>query len=482
MLSWDDRSAPPRGPRHAAGVAPFLTGFAGTAAGLAGAAVAGLAEAARAGLTGPARTGSAAETARHRRPVSPTDSLRLGPIFAMRDVVAETVPVAKKAAGAVREWALYTADRPPAIGTHRAPGTLPIESWLLVGKARQQALLASVAAAGVMLVVVPMQHSTGAIPVSAAERAAAAQGRGVPIAKPTGSGKHAVPAAVAPAGSQPTAAPGRSAGKPATGTHAATVPPGTGPAHSLRTTGSTAVALTFDDGPDPVETPKILAMLARFDIKATFCLVGEQVEKHPEIVRQIVAAGHTLCNHTWNHSLAIGKHRTAEIEADLRRTNDAIHAAAPGTPITFFRAPGGNFTDRLVKVALNDGMTSLYWQVDPRDWDHPEGENETKHVDRVVDGIKAAVKPGSIVLSHDFNQPDTIKAYETLLPWLKHNFKLGPPPRNTPPVTTAPATPPVSPVPSDTPAPTPSASPRAQVDDTASQQAPAPAGTGNGND
>jgi peptidoglycan/xylan/chitin deacetylase (PgdA/CDA1 family) len=447
MLSSDDRSEPPRGPRHAAGGAPFLTGFAGTAAGLAGAAVAGLAEAARAGLTGPARAGSAAETARHRRSESPADSTGLGPISAIRDLVAETLPVAKKAAGAVREWALYTGDQPSATGTHRAPGTLPIESWLLIGKARQQALLATLAAAGLMLVVVPMQHSTGAIPVSAARRAAAAaQGRGVPIAKPTGSGKHAAPAADAPAGPEPTAAPGRSAGKPATGAPA-TFPPGTGPANSLRTTGSTAVALTFDDGPDPVETPKILAMLAKFDIKATFCLVGRQVEKHPEIVRQIVAAGHTLCNHTWNHSLVIGKQSPAEIQADLHRTDEAIHAAAPGTPIAFFRAPGGNFTDRLVKVAFDDGMTSLYWQVDPRDWDHPKGEDETTHVDRVVDGVKAAVKPGSIVLSHDFNQPDTIKAYETLLPWLKRNFELGLPPRDTPPVTTAPTTPPVTPAP-----------------------------------
>ena len=71
--------------------------------------------------------------------------------------------------------------------------------------------------------------------------------------------------------------------------------------------------------------------------------------KHPEIVREIVADGHTLCNHTWNHSLTIGKDKPAQIQADLARTNAAIRAAVPGAQIPFFRAPGGNFTDRLVE-------------------------------------------------------------------------------------------------------------------------------------
>jgi len=230
-----------------------------------------------------------------------------------------------------------------------------------------------------------------------------------------------------------------------------------GPGNSLRTTGTTAVALTFDDGPDPVETPKILALLDQYQIKATFCLVGQQVQKHPEIVRQIVDAGHTLCNHTWDHSLTIGKDKPAAIQADLQRTNAAIQAAVPGVPIPFFRAPGGNFTDRLVGVAAADGMTSLYWQVDPADWKHTDDKTDAAHIARVVAAIKKHVKPGSIVLSHDFNQPDTIAAYEKLLPWLTENFTLGIPGEP------APASPtPTSPTPTETsPAPTESAHPTA---------------------
>jgi len=205
-----------------------------------------------------------------------------------------------------------------------------------------------------------------------------------------------------------------------------------GPGNSLRTTGSTAVALTFDDGPDPVHTPQILDLLAKYQIKATFCLVGQNVVKHPEIVREIVADGHTLCNHTWNHSLTIGKDKPEQIKADLARTSAAIRAAVPDAKIPFFRAPGGNFTDRLVDVAAADGMTSLYWQVDPQDWLHKTGETDTAHTDRVIAAVKKDVRPGSIVLSHDFNQPDTIRAYAKLLPWLTENFRLGTPARPTP--------------------------------------------------
>lgn len=197
-----------------------------------------------------------------------------------------------------------------------------------------------------------------------------------------------------------------------------------GPANSATKTGSAGVALTFDDGPDPVQTPRILDLLAERHVKATFCLVGQNVVAHPDLVRRIVAEGHTLCNHTWRHSLTLGKQQPAAIRADLQRTNDAIRAAAPGAPIKYMRAPGGNFTPNFVKVAADLGMTSIYWQVDPRDWDHPKGESDTAHRAKVMSAIKAHVHKGSIVLSHDFGQPDTIAAYRALIPWLQQRYQL----------------------------------------------------------
>ncbi|WP_250027502.1 polysaccharide deacetylase family protein [Paractinoplanes maris] len=356
------------------------------------------------------------------------------------------------------------AGRPPATGTHRAPGTLPIESWLLMGKTRQGALLASLVAIGIVLLAMPAeQRRDGFDAVNAAAQAVAgvqteAPRRAAPPpaskddeddeAAATPAGDKA-PEKAEPAPAKPAASPSAPA---AEATEAARKDqPGAGPGKSLRTTGSEVVALTFDDGPDPVQTPKILDLLEEYQVKATFCLVGAQVVRHPDIVRQIVAAGHTLCNHTWDHSLTIGKDEPAEIKADLDRTNAAILTAVPTAKIPFFRAPGGNFTERLVGVAGGSGMTSLYWQVDPRDWEHPEKETEPQHIARVIKDVRDQVRPGSIVLSHDFNQPATIVAYEKLLPWLTENFTLGIPAEEP---ADRPVTPPAAePTPTDTPAP-----------------------------
>jgi peptidoglycan/xylan/chitin deacetylase (PgdA/CDA1 family) len=403
---------------------------------------------------------------RGKHAAAPAPLITVSALPAVRDALAEGLPAAARAAGSIREWALYTGEQPPATGSHRAPGTLPIESWLLVGKTRQQALLGTLVAVGLLLIFIPMQqHGAGADPVNAAERAAAKlDGR-------SSQQRAAIPPAVR---DSPSAAPAKTTAKPtasASGSSAKpAIPQGGGPGDSLLSTGTKAVALTFDDGPDPVQTPKILALLAQYDVKATFCLVGQNVERHPEIVQQIVAAGHTLCDHTWNHSLTIGKDKPAQIQADLKRTNDAIEAAVPGVPIPFFRAPGGNFTDRLVKVAAGDGMTSLYWRVDPRDWDHPAGEDDAAHITKVVDTVHKTVKPGSIILSHDFNQPDTIKAYEQLLPWLKDNFQLGLPPEKVSPQPSSSA--PSSPAPSS-----PAVPPTAEPSESPSEPAPTASGS-----
>ncbi|GAB1642846.1 polysaccharide deacetylase family protein [Krasilnikovia sp. MM14-A1259] len=436
------------------------------------------------------RTPAAQAGGRHAAPVEARPlAITVRPLPSVRDAVTERLPAALRAAGAVRDWALDSGDKPPVMGSHRAPGTLPIESWLLVGRHRQQVLLASLVAAGLMLVAIPVQqHQNRVDAINAAEHAVATtQHRSAkPASKParhsgksggqngttSGSG---TPATSQTASGQGTPAPTTSApAQPAedAGTDVpAALPHGNGPAHSLRTTGSTAVALTFDDGPDPVQTPKLLDLLAKYHVKATFCLVGTQVQKHPDIVRQIAAAGHTLCNHTWEHSLTIGKAKPAQIQADLERTNEAIRAAVPGAQIPYFRAPGGNFTERLVRVAAGADMTSLYWEVDPTDWDHPAGEDDAAHIDRVVDGVQKAVQPGSIVLSHDFNQPDTIEAYARLLPWLTKNFRLGLPtgPQPEPAETTPPEPTPTQSTPSE---PTPSAPPAVAAPDAATDGQP----------
>ena len=256
---------------------------------------------------------------------------------------------------------------------------------------------------------------------AAADTTPHAKNQAAPVASPSTKrpAKAAKPAKPAkPVAKPPAKPPAKPAPKPVA--HKTPI----GPGGSKMITGSKAVALTFDDGPDPANTPQILKLLAKNHVHATFCLVGRNVQKHPEIVRQIVAGGHTLCNHTWSHNLKLGKQPAAKIRADLARTSAAIHTAAPGAKVKYFRAPGGNFTPGVVAIAKSLGMTSLYWRVDPRDWEHPEGESNAQHKAQVIARVESHTHSGAIVLSHDYAQPETISAYRTLIPWLKKRYHL----------------------------------------------------------
>jgi peptidoglycan-N-acetylglucosamine deacetylase len=192
----------------------------------------------------------------------------------------------------------------------------------------------------------------------------------------------------------------------------------------MKTTGSSTVALTFDDGPDPQYTPQILGLLRKYGVKATFCVIGVNVRSHPELVQAIVRDGHTLCNHTWSHDLSLGRRSADQIRSDLQRTSDEIHLAVPGVPIKYFRHPGGNFTPAAVKIAREMGMTSVGWTIDPRDWETGrQGPAMTGHI---VTAIQRYTTAGAIVLSHDGggDRHWTIEAYQTLLPWLTERFTL----------------------------------------------------------
>jgi peptidoglycan-N-acetylglucosamine deacetylase len=237
-------------------------------------------------------------------------------------------------------------------------------------------------------------------------------------------GSTAAPANPAPSGQAPGGATVEPSGPASASASPPVKQPQYTPTGALRRTGTDAVALTFDDGPDPVNTPLILDLLKEQGVKATFCLVGFRARDNPDLVRRIAAEGHTLCNHSWQHDIQLAKKEPDQIRDDLRRTNEAIRAAVPGVRIPYFRAPGGNFTRDLVRLTRQLGMTSIYWQVDPRDWEHKKEESAPAHVERLIHDIKRDTRPGAIVLSHDNRQPTTIEAYKVLLPWLKERFQL----------------------------------------------------------
>lgn len=169
------------------------------------------------------------------------------------------------------------------------------------------------------------------------------------------------------------------------------------------------VSLTFDDGPDPVSTPRLLSVLRQHRVKAVFCLWGDHVLEHPEIVRMIVANGQTLCNHGMHHD-DMGSWSAEQIRADLLETQAAIRQAVPHARIPYFRAPFGSWGETPT-VAAQLGMRSLGWRLAVTDWE-PPGTDEL--VRRLTDGIT----PDAVVLLHDGggDRSQTVDAVDRIIP------------------------------------------------------------------
>jgi peptidoglycan/xylan/chitin deacetylase (PgdA/CDA1 family) len=236
-----------------------------------------------------------------------------------------------------------------------------------------------------------------------------------PPATPSGTTDGAAPVAIPSPTSNP--GPSRAATKP----RAPRAHPADPTFGARRTTGSSAVALTFDDGPSPTWTPQVLSLLKQQGVKATFCLVGVHVRDYPDLVARIVREGHTLCNHSWQHDLKLGQKTPDQIRADLARTNAAIRKAVPNAAIPYYRQPGGVWTAPIVSIAKQLGMMPLGWAVDPADWSKPGKQ-------AIIKRVKDHTHAGSIVLLHDGggDRSQTLAACRTLIPWLKQRYRLVP--------------------------------------------------------
>jgi peptidoglycan/xylan/chitin deacetylase (PgdA/CDA1 family) len=161
------------------------------------------------------------------------------------------------------------------------------------------------------------------------------------------------------------------------------------------------IAMTFDDGPSEKLTPELLDLLAKRHLRATFFVIGQNAEAHPEILQRAVREGHEIGNHSWSHP-AFAKMRDENVRRELQRTDDAIFAAL-GTHPVLMRPPYGSITARQ-KQWINSafGYRIILWDVDPLDWKRP-GPSV------VANRIVRQTRPGSIILSHDIH-PGTIQA------------------------------------------------------------------------
>lgn len=156
--------------------------------------------------------------------------------------------------------------------------------------------------------------------------------------------------------------------------------------------GEKGVALTFDDGPDPEVTPRLLELLARLGVPATFFVTGERVERYPELVKAILAGGHTIGNHSYSHSPFL----MFEGAAALRREVASAQAALLrfGVVPLAFRPPVGVTSSRLWRVLLENGMFCLNFSL-------RAGDMGNRRVVRLAQRLLAKVAPGDIVLLHD---------------------------------------------------------------------------------
>ena len=152
------------------------------------------------------------------------------------------------------------------------------------------------------------------------------------------------------------------------------------------------VSLSFDDGPDPTFTPQVLQALANAGVKATFCVVGREARRYPDLLRAIAQQGHAICDHTETHP-HLNRLSAAQIDSQLASPARFIRDTLGVAP-AFMRAPYGDLNGDVITVAHKQGMRVLGWAVDPSDYLKPPAE-------RLVAKVVGAVKPGSVVLMHD---------------------------------------------------------------------------------
>lgn len=156
--------------------------------------------------------------------------------------------------------------------------------------------------------------------------------------------------------------------------------------------GSRQLALTYDDGPHPRNTPALLEVLSRHSVRATFFLIGDCVAREPQLTRQVAGAGHVIANHTYHHPMLIfcPPVRVRSELSDCER----VLVDTVGEHSRLWRPPWGGRLPHVMRVAANMGLEAVMWTVNPKDWFRQTADEVEKRVSRRVRG-------GDVILMHD---------------------------------------------------------------------------------
>lgn len=186
------------------------------------------------------------------------------------------------------------------------------------------------------------------------------------------------------------------------------------------------VAFTFDDGPKPEHAIPLIQRLQSLQVRATFFLVGQEIKNNIDLVRRLHDQGHEVANHGYTHR-RLPPMDPAAIQAELRETNRLIYRATGQWP-RFFRPPGGQFNPSIIGLAAAEGLKTILWNVNAKDYvghtarfpvpDEWRVNGQAIHPrDAITDAVIQGVTPGSIVLMH--NGGDVLKALPNIVAQLR---------------------------------------------------------------
>ena len=172
------------------------------------------------------------------------------------------------------------------------------------------------------------------------------------------------------------------------------------------------VAITFDDGPHPLYTPKTLRLLKKYNVRATFFCIGKNIQKHPEIFKEIIQEGHTVGNHTFSHSNAFGFYGTAKVIGELSKTIELVENLT-GLSMALYRPAFGVTNPSIARAVKKLNLNSIGWNVRSLD-------TTFRNENQVLRRITSKAHKGDIILLHDTSEK-SILVLERLLVFLEES-------------------------------------------------------------